>query len=352
MRKKYNRDLISKWKLGLIGLMVICFAGCGSGSSDTAAVMPEEGSGAYSSEGYVSNDIYERDYATEEPKDAAAAEVEGEPDAGAEASVASNRKLIKTVNLDVETEAFDELVPKVENKVSELGGYIESLNVYNGSSIYGHSSRYANLTIRIPKDKMDNFVTAVSDISNVTSRSENTQDITLQYVDVESHKKALEVEQERLLDLLEAAENMEDIVAIEQRLSEVRYQLQNMESQLRTYDNLVDYSTVYLNISEVEVLTPTLELSAWEKISVGFLNSINNVGKGIKNFFIYLIIWLPYIVVWSAIILFIVVFVKFLVKKRLKKTGKSSGQGGKDRYGNSGEVKDAQGTETGNEKEK
>lgn len=314
---------IKNWKYKLwaaiIGVAVLGFSGCGSVSSSTAdsAAVPQEASSA-SYGGYASDDVYVQEYemASEE---SAPAEAGG---TSAEISVKSNRKLIETVSMDVETEVFDELLPKVESKVSELGGYMENLNVYNGSSRYGQNNRSANLTIRIPRERLNDFVTAVSDISNVTSRSESTQDITLQYVDTESHKKALEVEQERLLELLEKAESMEDIIAIEARLSEVRYQLQSMESQLRTYDNLVDYSTVYLNIREVEVLTPSLQVSAWEKISVGFISSMNNVGNGIKNFFIYFIIWLPYIVLWAIVIILAVLLIRHFIRK---KNNKSSG---------------------------
>ena len=55
----------------------------------------------------------------------------------------------------------------------------------------------------------------VSEIGNVTQKNESVEDVTLQYVDVESRKKALETEQERLMELLSSAENMEDLLAIE-----------------------------------------------------------------------------------------------------------------------------------------
>lgn len=332
MKKFCGRNWKQRIWIGMLVLAVSGFAGCG-GSSDKTSVA-EQSTGSYNSESYITNDIYEPRYEETAEAPAEAAEEAGETGAGT--AVASNRKLIKTVNMDVETEVFDELVPKVEGKVSELGGYIESLNVYNGSIRYDGGHRSASLTVRIPKDRLENFVTAVSKISNVTSRSENVQDITLQYVDVESHKAALKVEQERLLALLEQAENMEDIIAIEQRLSEVRYQLQTMESQLRTYDNLVDYSTVYLNISEVEVLTPPLQLSAWEKMSVGFLNSCYNIGKGIKNFFIYLVIFFPYIILWTAIILLIILFVKLIIKIQNKKAVNNPARSRNMRMSNAG----------------
>ena len=90
-----------------------------------------------------------------------------------------------------------------------------------------------------------------------------------------------EEEQERLLSLLEQAETMEEIIALESRLTEVRYQLESMESQLRTMDNQVSYSTVYLSIEEVEHFTPPAEKGTWERISTGF--SENGVPRRKRN---------------------------------------------------------------------
>ena len=69
-------------------------------------------------------------------------------------------------------------------------------------------------------------------------------------------KKALETEQDRLLELMEQAETTEDLLAIESRLTDVRYQLESAASQLKLYDSLVSYSTVYLTVEEVQKLTP------------------------------------------------------------------------------------------------
>ena len=96
----------------------------------------------------------------------------------------------------------------------------------------------------------------VEGVSNITYRQENVEDVTLDYVDVESRKKMLETEQQRLLELLETAESLDDILTIESRLTEVQYELDSKESQLRTYDNQIDYSTVYLDINEVVRYTP------------------------------------------------------------------------------------------------
>ena len=150
----------------------------------------------------------------------------------------------------------------------------------------------------------------------MVSRDENVTDVTLQYVDMKSHKDALLVEQKRLLELLEKAESVEDIIAIESRLSDVRYQIESMESQLRTLDNQVSYSTVRLYIDEVAKLTPIKEQTTLEKIKTGVAQSLYNIGSGAKNLMIGLVIYLPYIVLW-AVILIIALFVwRFLHRRR------------------------------------
>lgn len=290
---------------------VLCFAGCGGSSSDTAATEAAAESGYYDS-----GDIYEQEYKMEEAAEGAAE--------GSDTYVTSNRKLIKNVYMDVETEEFDKLVPRIENKVEALGGYIENMNLYNGSSAYEDYNRSADMTIRIPKDRLDEFVSEVAEISNVVSKNESVEDITLQYVDLESHKKALETEQERLLALLEQAETMEDIIAIEERLSQVRYELESMESQLRTYDNLVDFSTVNISISEVERLTPVEEISDMQRMTQGFVRSVGNLLQGIKNFFIGLVICLPYLLFLALIIFAIVRLVRMLIKRNEKKALKQT----------------------------
>ena len=298
---------------------LLTFTGCGSASSDMAMMTTSKSAdGAYESAFYDTGDVYANEYEYD------TAEAVAEEGAQEEVAVQdTSRKLIRNVSMDVETEEFETLYARVNEKTKAYGGYVESSNVYNNSSYYGESLRNASLTIRIPQDKLDSFLSNVAEISNVTSRSENVTDVTLQYVDMESHKKALEVEQERLLDLMEQAESVEDIITIESRLSDVRYQIESMESQLRTMDNQVNYSTVNLYINEVKKLTPVEEQDTWERISSGFINSLEDVGEGLSEFGIGVLIDLPYIVVFLIVLLIFVLVIKGIVrghkKRKIKK---------------------------------
>ena len=234
---------------------------------------------------------------------------------GLEAQVENGRKLIRTVSLSLETKEFDSVLTNLSTKTTELGGYIETSSV-NGNSYSHHSTRYASYVIRIPADKLNEFVEVVSELGNVTQKNESVEDVTLRYIDVESHKKALETEQERLLELLSKAEDMEEILTIESKLSDIRYEIENYESQLKTMDNQIDYSTVSVYIDEVERVTDTGEKGFFEEIKERFGNSLYIVARGIRGLVIGILGSLPILIVCGGVIAVVVIVVRKILKKR------------------------------------
>ncbi len=234
---------------------------------------------------------------------------------GLEAQVENGRKLIRTVSLSLETKEFDSVLTNLSTKTTELGGYIETSSV-NGNSYSHHSTRYASYVIRIPADKLNEFVQVVSELGNVTQKNESVEDVTLRYIDVESHKKALETEQERLLELLSKAENMEEILTIESKLSDIRYEIENYESQLKTMDNQIDYSTVSVYVDEVERVTDTGEKGFFEEIKERFGNSLYVVARGIRGLVIGILGSLPILIVCGGVIAVVVIVVRKILKKR------------------------------------
>lgn len=314
MKNRKNKHIGFCFILAAALLMAGCGA-AGGGASYKSAMMEAAAEDTAADAGaYNTSDIYmsEAAEAAEEPL------VEG-GEARAPRVQESERKLIRNVTLNVETETFDELMRTIAEKTDSFGGYVEESNSYNGSRYYGGGTRNASLTLRIPAQKLDEFLGAVSEISNVVNQSESVTDVTLQYVDMESHKQALVTEQKRLLELLEQAESVEDIITIESRLSDVRYQIESMEAQLRTMDNQVSYSTVYLYIDEVARLTPVKEQTAFEKIRTGFVRSLYDIGEGAKNLLIGFVINLPYFVLWAVIIGICVLLCKFVLKPAIRK---------------------------------
>lgn len=229
-----------------------------------------------------------------------------------------NEKLIRKVYLDVETKEFDKFISTITSKINVLGGYIESLSTDGNSMNNTKISRYSSMIVRIPSQKLNQFIGVVENDGTVTSKEETTENVTLEYVDIESHKKALMIEQDRLFAILKKADNLDDIIKLESRLSEIRYQLQEYESTLRYYDNLVDYSTVSLNIQEVERITLVKDETDIERMKNGLSESISSLIKGIKNLIISFVINLPYFILWGIVIVVILV----IYKKTKKHIGK------------------------------
>lgn len=234
-------------------------------------------------------------------------------DTALDSAVSEDRKLIKTVYLDAETEQYDPLIDGLNQKITELGGYIQTRETDN------YRSRYCSMVIRIPAENLDRFVEHVSTNANVTSSSESAQDVTLEYVDTEAKITALETEQTRLLELLAEANNLTAILQIEERLSEVTYELERYSSQLRTLENQVSYSTVHLSIREVEVLTPTEDPTVWERISTGFAETLQELGEKITDIFVWIIVESPNILLCGLFIGMIYLFTSRIVSKRRKK---------------------------------
>ena len=235
------------------------------------------------------------------------------------------RKLIRNVSMHLETREFDALTKSISDAVTFFGGYMEQSDV-SGNSLYWsdeRSSRCSNLTARIPENKLDAFLTEVSGQGNVTYKNESVQDVTLQYTDITSRKKTLQMEQDRLWELLEKAESIDAVIALEARLSEVRYQLESIESQLRTLDNQIVYSTVYLSIQEVQVLTSTDQDTIPVRIQKGLSRSLNTLKISSIDFLVWFISSLPILAVFAVLVFIAVIILKKPLKRR--KTRKQKG---------------------------
>lgn len=221
----------------------------------------------------------------------------------------SGRKLIKRVDMSVETLEFEKFIGILEGKVTTAGGYIESSSISN-NSYYTNRLKYANYTIRIPSEKLEEFVNIVGEYANVVDTSRSTEDVTLSYYDTESRKKALVIQQERLLALLEKAENIEDIIQLESRLSDVTYEMESQSTILRNYDNLVEYSTVSLFINEVERESQKTPESITDKMVNGLTDSLYDIKDGMENFAVFVVSNLPYLLFWAVVIVIVVVILK------------------------------------------
>ena len=236
-------------------------------------------------------------------------------DGASGSNLPQGQKLVRRLWIDAETEDLDALLRAMEDSIAQVSGYVEARQVYHGSASASRRYRNAELTLRIPVEKVDTFMEGISGVSNIVSSRETVDDITLTYVATQSRITALETEQTRLLELLAKAGDVADLLKIESKLTEVREELEAITSQLLVYDNQVNYGTIYLTVTEVKEYTETQEPeTVWQRMGSGFMNNLKDLGNGIVEVFIWLVAGLPYLIPLGLIITLVVI----ILKKRSK----------------------------------
>lgn len=309
----------------LAAILLLSLSACakeynGVANDSSANYAPSTGKGDYfygyaddavgeTADGDYSYTTSDKMYETEAPKES---EITGESLPAGD----SARKLIKNVSMDVETLAFDEFMADLYNRIAAAGGYIQSSSENAGGYNYKYTyMRQAYVTARIPADRLDAFCSGVEGTCNVVSRRENTSDVTLQYYDTESHMRALQSEYDTLVSILEKCTKLEDVINVQRRITDVLYQIESYKTTLNNYDNLVSYSTVTMNISEVKEETVVTEQTLGERISAGFRSTMTDMREGAEDFAVSFVANLPYIVIWAIIIAVCVLVLKAAVRR-------------------------------------
>ena len=220
--------------LALLLLLSACGAGVGNSASAAAG---DSGSMPDAANGWT--------------EDASADTAESGADFSA---VRKNAKLILNANLTLETQDFDKASADIEKMAADAGGYLES------SSLSGDAgSRHASYVLRIPQEKFEAFYEQLGSSVHVVYSSRSSEDVTEQYTDIETRLATLTTKHERLLALLDQADKMEDIISLENALADCEYEIDSLTGSKRHYDDLVGFSTFYVDLKEVQTLTATPE---------------------------------------------------------------------------------------------
>jgi hypothetical protein len=223
----------------------------------------------------------------------------------------TERKIIYTAYLYLQSKQYDETRASLDAAVSELGGYTQACDEYS----YANSSRSVTLTLRIPAENYQAFLTAASGAGNLRNKSEQAEDITAEYIDLQARISSLETQRARLLELEEQAETLSDLLEIQSSLTDVQYQLESWQSQMAWYNDQVDYCTVTVELSEVKEYT-TVRESFGEQLIGALSDGGSAFIEGVQN----CIVWIAYH--WAALLLILVLGIGVLVWRVKRKNKK------------------------------
>lgn len=226
------------------------------------------------------------------------------------AAIPQQAKIIRTLDLRLSTRAFDEDLKKLSQALADHDGYVE----YSDVSSDRGSRRYANLTLRVPKGRLDAYLAQVAGIGRTVSYSESQQDVSEQYSDTETRLKTQATKMERLLDLLSKASLVEDVLEIEREIADTQYQIDRLTGSLRGMDSKVDYSTVSLHLTEETATDAPGEPSLGERIGNALSDAFAISADLLENVLVFVVVILPY----AAIITVIVLLVRAINRRKRK----------------------------------
>ena len=313
--------------LALLMLLSLCACGAGSKGSDTAAAtesMQEAPAAASNGTGgLASYSSYAADAQYVE-----AEENSGSGEAGAEAGEINPDKIIYSGEAQVETQNFDDSIAKLMEMLEQYGGWIESSSL-SGANYYSISrgnsgNRSASYTLRIPSDKFETVMNSLSDIGNVPYTYTYSENVTTQYYDTQARLTAYETQETRLLEMMEKAETVSDVITIEEKLTELRYQIESLQSTLNNWDQQVSYSSLYVTVDEVGEYTHQHQQSYLQELWQALTGAFKNLGSFFKDFLVFLVSAIPTIIV--LVILFFVfrpVYRKVKARRKAKREGKN-----------------------------
>ena len=255
---------------------------------------------------------------------------------GSDTPAENPEKIIYSADATVETTEFDQCLVNLDKLLAANGGFVESSSV-NGSNYYDSSRgkvsrRTASYTLRIPSANFGGMMDALSTLGNVPYTHMYTENVTAQYYDVEARMKAYQKQEERLLEMMELAETVEDIITIEDKLTDVRYRIDSFQSSLNNWDRRVAYSTLNITVKEVQVYTPqtVTKISYGQELWRAFTGSLKNAGQFFKDLLVFLVSAIPTLVILAVLVLvFLPLLKKLFAKAKTRRARKASAKAAK-----------------------
>lgn len=253
-------------------------------------------------------------FAFEAPKAAARMAAEEPMEAEEDAAAGAGQKIIRTAGFTLKTTAFDETLASLEALTAEYGGRVESLS-RNGDAAAGEM-RTASLTLRIPVDRLDGFLSDAESVGRVTALTEEQEDVSENYYDLETRLQTQQAKMERLRAMMTQAETVSELIELENAIAETQYSLDSYTGSLRYYDSRIEDSAVRVTVREIAV-SESREATLGQRLTAGLRSSLAAGGRFLLDALVFLMAALPWMAVVGVIVLVIV-----CVRRKKRKEGK------------------------------
>lgn len=224
-----------------------------------------------------------------------------------EVPLLKDRMIVRNGTMNIEIENYSESEKKVTEAVQRANGYISNTT----SSVNVSGKKQGTIEARVPAEKYEAFVSDISSIGKVMSQNITGNDVTEEYIDLEARQKTQRELEKRLLELLsERTAKLVDVVEVEEKLSEVRENIESTEGRMRFLKSQSSYSTLSVSLFEPALLQTSSGGGFFYEIESGFK-------KGIEGFTDVLSWLIAFVIAFSPVLIFIGIVI-FFVKRFLR----------------------------------
>ncbi|MBR3764157.1 MAG: DUF4349 domain-containing protein [Clostridia bacterium] len=229
-----------------------------------------------------------------------------EPAAPVPEAGVTEKKIIRTARLTIYTQDFEASLENLRALCEADGGWIESSSESTNNRT---GLRNATLTLRIPQEALDGYLSGVGQLGRITARSETAEDVTAQYQDTQTRLNTQLALMERLQALITESADLSDLLALESQIADTQYQIDSLTTALNRTDRQVSYSTVTVSLYEetAPALTDTT-VSLGERIHSAIRTGCDALADFAQDMLVFLVAALPFIgIVAVVVIVFVIV---------------------------------------------
>ena len=235
----------------------------------------------------------------------------------------ANRKIIYSSSYSMQTTEFEKTISALDALCQKYGAYYENSETYGTKE---NANRNGSFTVRVPVQNYNAFKSEAGNIGVVIRSSENNRDVTENYIDTEARLASAKIREERLIDILENADTLDDVLLLEAELADVRYEIESLSGSLRKYDSLISYSTIEIYISEViePIELKPVPKTFTQKVGSSLSDGFDDFSREVEYLFLDLLYNLPGIIIFIVTIVIICIIIKSVIRKSKKKTAPKS----------------------------
>ena len=219
------------------------------------------------------------------------------PDAQAQAGQqAVQRLVIKTADLSLQVDSARDAEAALRALVGQLGGYVVKVET-SGTD----EAMSSHVTFRVPADRFDQALSGVQGLAKkVLARTVGGDDVTEEFVDLEARLKSLEASRDRMQVLLDRANTVEDALKVNQALSDLQGQIEQIKGRKQYLQQSAALSTISVSLSPVPAIAPIVAEEGWQPLAVArdALRGLVSFGQDLATLAIVLLVWAP---VWLPI---------------------------------------------------